>query len=510
MKQKILEACQTFSRCALQPIMFMAVTGTVIALSVILSIDFMPEFSKQIGAFIKVMMDSFMNNLSVIFCIGITAALAKKKKVDAAILGIIIFLMFIYSNNAWLSINNMLAEPGVSGLFGTGQAIVLGVQITDMGVFLGIILGCLGGYIHNKFSSIDFKPMFNAYGGARLAYIVSIPTIAGFAILMSYVWPVINNGLNAMSDIMSSSGAFGVFLYNFGNRFFIPTGLHHLFWMPFTYTSVGGTAEIAGSMYSGATNIWLAQMANSSNITELHESSRFLLFGLSKIFGTIGITLAFIKTAKPENKIRLKGLILPAAFVALMAGITEPFEFSFLFISPLLWIVHSVIDGISGVAAYIMGLQISGKSGIIDLITNNIVMPMSLTKIYLLIPLGIACIAAWYFAFKHLIIKFNIKTPGREEIDNIPAQNVGVLKENDFKRIKNFIEGLGGAQNIEVVNNCFTRLRIDVKDISLVDEDIINKSQNSGIVKKGKNVQIIIGLTVQKVREDMCEYLGIE
>lgn len=516
LKEKALEISQKFSRAALAPVMFLSITGTVIALSVLLQFKGLPSSVQVIGQFLKTMMDSMMNNLSIVFCIGLGTGLAKKKKVDAAILSIVVFLMFLASNNAWLTINGMLAEPGMAGLFGTGQTEVLGFQVTDMGVFLGMILGCLTGWIHNKFSDKEFIDIFRAYGGSRFAYTVSIPIIGILAIVITYIWPMINNCINATTNLMSTSGAFGVFLYGFGNRFLIPTGLHHLLWMPFTLSAVGGSAEVAGKIYEGATNIWYAQMANSGNLTALDESARFLTFGFSKMFGCIGIALAFIKTAKPENKAIVKGLVIPTLFVAVLAGITEPFEFAFLFISPLLWFVHSVLDGIFNAILYISGIRISACNGIIELITNNITISPILSKIFLLIPIGLAGIASWYFSFVFFIKKLDIKTPGREDSGEI---KLGSKKEksetnknniDEYERVKNIVEGLGGPDNIDTVNNCFTRLRIDVKDIDLVEDDIINKSQNSGIVKKGNNVQIIIGMKVQTVRENICEYLNIE
>lgn len=519
MKNKILEMCQTFSRCALQPVMFMSITGTVIALSVILNLDFMPDVFSQAGAFIKSMMDSFMNNLALIFCVGISSAMAKKKKADAAILGVLTFLMFMYANNAWLQTNDMLQEPGVQGLYGTGQAIVLGMQVTDMGVFLGLILGCLSGFIHNKFSKVEFIQMFSVYGGSRFAYAVMIPVVAVFAISVTYIWPFVNNAINELSTMIANSGAFGVFSYNFGNRFLIPTGLHHLFWMPFSYTPLGGSVEIADTVYSGATNIWIAQMANGASLAELHESSRFLFYGVSKMFAPIGIALAMIKTSKPENRARVKGLILPLTFVACIAGLTEPLEFSFLFISPMLWLAHSLLDALAGVVLYFSGISADLSGGIINTLANNMVVPMSLTKIYLLLPLGALFSTVWYLTFKTLIVKFDIKTPGREESEDIKLATKQDYKTREsgnekavynMENIKNIVEGLGGEKNIEVVNNCFTRLRIDVLDINEVNDEYINRTKNSGIVKKGKNVQIIIGMGVQKVKDDMCEYLGLE
>ena len=531
MKQKIMGAFQNFSRAIIQPIMFLSVTGTILALSVILKLDFMPSIVKSIGDFLyNLMMNGNMNQLSIIFCVGLSVALAKQKKADAALVGLMSYLLFIYANNAWLTITGTLAESSELGLIGTGQAMNLGVQTIDMGVFLGIILGCVSGYVFNKLSNIEFPDAVKVYGGSRLAFMAMIPVTIIMAIGLSYIWPVVNSIITAGADFMSRSGAFGVFIYGFLNRVLIPTGLHHLVYTPFVFSPLGGTATIAGQTASGAMQIWMTQLGNIGSITSLHESVRFMTFGFSKVFGCIGIALAFIKTAKPENKAKTKGIIIPALFLAIIAGITEPFEFSFLFISPLLWVIHSVFDGLFQALAYALGSRAVLLGGVIDLITSNLPVPIRLSKVYILIILGFIAIAVWYFTFTFFIKKLNIKTPGREDVGeevSLASRNIeeakiksqlnsiteekGVDKKgSDMGDIIDIINGLGGPDNIVAVNNCFTRLRVDVKDTSLVNDDTINKFKNSGIAKNGNNIQIIIGMKVQTVREDICKYLGID
>lgn len=522
MKDKLLEATQKFARAIIQPVMFLTITGTVLALSVILKLQFMPGAIKQCGDFLyNLMMNGYMGQLSVIFCVGLSVAFAKRKKADAAILGLIVFLLFIYANNAWLTLTGSLAKAGAMGLAGTGQTMTLGVQTIDMGVFLGIILGCVTGYVFNKLCDVEFPDIVRIYGGSRLVYLVMIPVVIVLAIVLSYVWPFVNSLISSTAGFMSRSGALGVFIYGFLNRILIPTGLHHLVYMPFLFSPLGGTATIGGKTVSGAMQIWMAQLGNINNIKTLDSSVRFMTFGFSKVFGCIGIALAFIKTAKPENKKVIKGVILPALFVAVMAGITEPFEFSFLFISPLLWVIHSVLDGLFQALAYVLGSRAVLYCGIIDLITSNLPVPIWMSKVYILIILGLIAIPVWYSIFTFLILKLDLKTPGREdsleEVALTGNANDAKVKANTSKEngtglgdVKDIVEGLGGANNIETVNNCFTRLRIEVKDMNLVNDDVINKFKNSGIVKKGKNVQIIIGMKVQTVCEDMKQYLHIE
>lgn len=506
LKEKLIAIGQRFSQAAVQPVMFLAIMGTALALAVIMQLHFMPAFIVFIGTLLKSMMDTMLNNLSIIFCVGLATAFAKRKKVDAAILSLITFLIFLGANNAWLTSQNMLAKAGPVGLFGTGQNMVLGFQVIDMNVFLGIILGCITGYIHNKFSNVEFNDMFRVYGGSRFAFMIMIPVTLILAIVLSYVWPVVNSGISAISSFMRNAGSFGVFLYAFGNRFLIPTGLHHLLWMPFCFTGIGGTAQIAGKTVQGAMNIFYAEMGNTASLTSIDSSIRFATFGFAKIFGNIGITLAFIKTAKPKYKKAVEGLIIPALFVSVVAGITEPFDFTFLFISPLLWFVHGIITGVSEMLLWILGSRTFAVYGLLDTIVSNSVIDPKLSKIYIFFIVGIIMAAVWYFTFVFIINKLDIKTPGRDEAfgDEI-SESDGTAKEikgsystEDAQKI---IDGLGGPENIISINNCFTRLRIEVKDIGKVEEEVIKQAPQKGIIIKGKNVQIIIGMKVESVKE---------
>ncbi len=520
------DAMQKFSRSAIVPIKYMAVMGLFLALAVILQMDFMPQIVQNFGMLIKSMMDIMLNNLALIFCVAIASSMAKKNKVEAGVLAAIVFLMFLAANNAWLSMTHMLAKEGAVGLYGTGQNLVLGIQVIDMNVFLGMILGPLTAYIFNKFGDKQFIDMFSIYGGPRLAFIIMIPIILVFAIAMCYIWPVINNVINSMSSFIVATGVFGVFLYGFGNRFLIPTGLHHLLWMPFCFTAVGGTAEIAGKVYTGAVNIFYAEMANVGTITQLDSSIRFAFFGFSKVFACIPIALAIIHCARKAQRDEVKGLVMPGALVGTVAGITEPLDFTYLFASPLLWFAHSVLAGFSEAMLWQFGIRTFVKDGLIDTFVVNSVFSPGLTKVYLFIVFGLVMAAIWYFTFVFLIKKLDLKTPGREVLATdagpimediqletetatptpTPAAIVSGKDDIDY-----LIDGLGGKDNIDVVANCFTRLRVDVKDLSKVDEEIIKKnSKQKGIVYSGNNVQIIIGMGVQPVRNEVDERLGFD
>lgn len=513
------DVMQKFSRSAIVPIKFMAVMGLFLAFSVILQLEFMPSVVQLFGGLIKSMMDIMLNNLALIFCVSITAALANKNKIEAAGLSLIVFLMFLAANNAWLELNGLLAEEGAVGLYGTGQNIVLGIQVVDMNVFLGMILGPLTAYIFNKFGNKKFIDMFSIYGGSRFAFMVMIPVVLVLAISMCYIWPVVSSWINSMSDFIVAAGFIGVFLYGFGNRFLIPTGLHHLLWMPFCFTAVGGTAVIGGEVYTGAVNIFYAEMANAGSITSLDPSIRFAFFGFSKVFACIPIALALIHSARKERREEVKGMVLPGAFVGTVAGITEPLDFTYLFASPLLWFAHSVLAGLSEALLWQLGIRTFVKDGVIDTIVSNSVFSPSVTNVVWFVLFGFIMGFIWYVTFVFLIKKFNLRTPGREEVIT-PEGTVILMSDEvesntlinqDIDEIEVIISGLGGAENIESVSNCFTRLRIDVKNLEKVDENKLKEhSLQKGVVYSGNNVQIIIGMGVQDVKDNVCERLGIE
>lgn len=523
MKVDVSGTMKRFSGAMIQPVMFLAVAGILLAVAAILRMAFMPALIVAVGDFLyNLLMNGFINNLAVVFCVGLTCALAKKGKTDAAVIGIVSFLVFINANNLWLQ--NMGALIQADTLYGTGQAMVLGVQVEDMGVFGAIIIGCLNGWIFNKLCNVKFPDAVRVYGGTRFAFLVCIAVAAVVGIAACYVWPAVAAALGALQGIIEGSGYVGLFIYGFLNRILIPTGLHHLVYMPFIYSSVGGTAEIAGHVYNGAAMIYMAETGNAGTLAAMDPSLKYMVFGFSKIFGSIGCVLAFINTAYPDRKADAKATLIPVCLTAVIAGITEPLEFMYLFVSPLLFVAHSILDGLFQVILVVAGYAMSCMS-FIDIVTGAIVFPMDITHWWIVIPVGLVAIAAWFIVFRTLILKLDLKTPGREdkghEID-IKSMNAKKAKEgqntkpaasNDiaqFGDVQDLIDGLGGPDNIVGALNCFTRLRVDLKDINLLNEDIINKYENKGIVRGKDNVQIIIGMKVQDVFEAFMQKLDRE
>ena len=512
MKEKFIKSASVFSKAIIQPVMFMAVTGIILSVCAILKLDMMPTFTKNVGDFIfNILSGGMIGQLSAIFCVGIATALAKPKyKTDAAILGIITFLIFLYANNSWLTITNRLAVAGEQGLYGTGQGMVFGVQVTDMGVFLGISLGVFVGWMVNKFGDIKLHKYLSPYSGTKSVYIIIVFATILFAIGLTYVWPIVNSVVEAVVKATTTAGSLGFFFYGFLNRLLLPLGLHHFLWMPIFYTPLGGTAEIAGQVYNGAFNIWLAELENVSQITTMHPSIGYLS-NFGSISLPIGIAFALWKTARPENRKKVASILIPTVVTAFLAGVTEPLEFLFLFLSPLLWLAHAVVYGFSLFITNLIGINIQFDTGI-NMFINSFAFPARLGHQYWIPVIFIVTAALEYFVFKKLIIKLNIPTLGREKDEDASDPVVdSIVSDSDSEfepQIQNIVAGLGGADNIENIINCYTRLRVDVKDESKVNIKILKeKVKASGIVDKGKHIQIIIGIGVEQEREKVEAYI---
>ena len=392
-----------------------------------------------------------------------------------------------------------------------------------MGVFLGIILGIVVALIHNRFIDTTFNNAFQVYGGARFVFIVLIPVLVVSAILLSFIWPVIQQGIDALGGIIQTTGNFGIFLYGSLERLLIPTGLHHLIYTPFLYTSLGGVAEVGGQVFEGARNIYFAEIADPA-IKVLSQSVIWDARGISKMFGLIGACLAMYQTAKPENKLKVKAILIPAVVTSFVAGVTEPIEFSFMFVAPVLFVIHSALSGLSMVALNVLGSRAIGPNGFIDFLLYNVPLGVEKTRWPIYIGVGIAFFFIYYFTFRFLISKLNLKTVGREDSgketklyskkeynEKKKTFSKGgvteVIPEDEFS--KEIVVGLGGAENIKTIDNCYTRLRLKLTDPAIVNEEYLKEvTQAKGVIRNGENVHVVYGLTVPKIREKLEKYLG--
>ena len=515
MKEKLLGGLEVFAKAMVQPLMYLSSAGILMVIGVLLTNDMLSamipflkwEPIQIFGDLIYNCVMVIINNLSVIFAIGIPAALAKKEKHKAALVGFMSYIMYLTASNTILTSLNQLAQPSeMLGLIGTGQATILGIQVVDTSIFGGIILGCITGYIFNRTSEKKFKGALQIYSGANFSFICMFFVAILFGVVMNFVWPIAQQGIAAIANVIKDTGTFGLFLYGFLERILVPTGLHHLIYTPFQFSDLGGVLQVGSDTVAGAYAIVMTEM--NLPVDRFSDSIYYMATGFTKMFGYIGIGAAFIHTARKENKKKVKAAVIPLVVTAVLASVTEPLDFMFVFCAPLLFVVHAAISGLFIALLKVFDVTAFCGGNLLASLIMNATVGVEKTHWPVMIILGIVQILVYFVVFSFLIKKFNYKTPGRE--DEETATNKEAPKQINLDTdVANIINGLGGKENINTVENCITRLRVNVKDESIVNEDIINKMPNSGIVRKGKDIQIIFGLHVPEVRRAVEDYLEI-
>ena len=465
------------------------------------------------------------DNLPLIFAVGVAIGMAKKEKEVSALSAVIAYFVMNTAINAMLTITGQILDNGEiaeSVLEGTITS-VCGIQALQMGVFGGIIVGLGVAALHNKFYRIQLPSALSFFGGTRFVPIISTIVYMFVGILLYFVWPVVQNGIYALGGLVTGSGYVGTLIFGLIKRALIPFGLHHVFYMPFWQTAVGGTMEVAGQMVQGGQNIFFAQLADSANIAHFSADATRYFSGefIFMIFGLPGAALAMYQCAKPEKKKAAGGLLLSAALACMATGITEPLEFSFLFVAPALFAVQVVLAGTAYMIAHMLniavGLTFSG--GLLDFFLFGILQGNAKTSWMRVIPVGIIYFFLYYFIFKFMIKKFNFKTPGREDDDTETklytkadvnarreAGQAGAAASEDAVS-EAITRGLGGKKNISDVDCCATRLRCTVKDASRVNDGILKATGASGVVHKGQGVQVIYGPNVTVIKSNLEDYL---
>ena len=448
------------------------------------------------------------DNLPLIFAMGVSIGMAKAEKAVAALSGA---LSFFVMHEAISSMLSLYGDTYTMHAGATDQ--ILGITSLQLGVFGGILVGLGVGYLHNRFYKIKLPEVLSFFGGTRAVPVICTIVYVGVGILMFFIWPPIQNLMYSIGGIVRASGYLGTFIYGVMERALIPFGLHHVFYLPFWQTSLGGTMEVAGKMINGAQNIFFAQLADPATTHFNVEATRFMAgkFPLM-IFGLPGAAFAIYRCARPEHRKVVGGLMISAALTSMLTGITEPLEFTFLFIAPGLYGIHCVFAGLAYMMMHVLkitvGLTFSG--GLIDLFFFGIMQGQEKTNWMMVIPLGIIYFIVYYFLFHFLILKFDIKTPGREEE---PAQEYEEEPEYEYREdfseelLAKIAAGLGGKKNIGDIDCCVTRLRCGLKDISLVDDAMIKETGSRGILKRGNSIQIIYGPYVTVLKSELEDYL---
>lgn len=469
------------------------------------------------------------DNLPLIFAIGVAIGMAKKEKEVSALSAVIAYFVMHTAINAMLEVTGWILPDGSIApdvLTGT-IASVSGIQSLQMGVFGGIIVGLGVAALHNRFYKIQLPNALSFFGGTRFVPIISTLVYMFVGILMYFIWPTVQSGIFVLGGLVSGSGYIGTLIFGLIKRALIPFGLHHVFYMPFWQTAVGGTMEVNGQLIEGGQNIFFAQLANVGSISHFSADATRYFSGefIFMIFGLPGAALAMYKNAKPEKKKQAGGLLLSASLACMFTGITEPIEFSFLFVAPVLFAVQVALAGTAYMIAHILniavGLTFSG--GLIDFFLFGILQGNEKTSWLLVVPVGLIYFALYYFIFNYLIQKFDFKTPGREDDD----QETKLYRRSDVDARKgsseagngqesvgdplsvSIVRGLGGKKNITDVDCCATRLRCTVADSSKVNDGILRSTGASGVVHKGNGVQVIYGPQVAVIKSNLEDYLEV-
>lgn len=543
MKDKIFGVLQRVGRSFMLPIAILPVAGLLLGLgSSFTNTTTIETYGLQwllgdktiLHALLVIMNavgSAIFDNLPLIFAVGVAIGMAKKEKEVSALSAVIAYFVMNVSINAMLKISGkILADGSIAKdvLDGTITS-VCGIQSLQMGVFGGIIVGLGVAALHNRFYKIELPNALSFFGGTRFVPIISTVAYLFVGILMYFIWPTVQNGIYALGGVVTGTGYFGTLLFGIIKRALIPFGLHHVFYMPFWQTAVGGTMEVAGHMVEGGQNIFFAQLADSANIAHFSADATRYFSGefIFMIFGLPGAALAMYKCAKPEKKKQAGSLLLSATLACMFTGITEPLEFSFLFVAPALFAVQVVLAGSAYMIAHILniavGLTFSG--GLLDFFLFGILQGNAKTSWLLVIPVGIVYFLLYYFIFSFLIKKFDFKTPGREDNDTETKlyTKADVNERKAAKDVKNSDEkagsvadelsqtisrGLGGKANISDVDCCATRLRITVIDPEKVNDALLKSTGASGVVHKGQGVQIIYGPRVTVIKSDLEDYLA--
>ncbi|ALV21486.1 alpha-glucoside-specific PTS transporter subunit IIBC [Carnobacterium antarcticum] len=512
---------QRFGGAMFGPVIFFIFSGIVVALaSVFTNPDIIGSIANEgtlwtnLWKIIEAGGWTVFNNMEVLFVIGLPIGLAKNAHARAAMESFVLYMTFnsfiaaiLETFGTSFGIDYSAEAGGQSGL-----KLIAGVKTLDTGVLGAIAIASLAIYLHNRFFEKKLPDFLGIFQGSALVGVIGFFVMLVVAFLTSWIWPNVQQGILSLQNVMVNSGNLGVFLYIFLEKALLPTGLHHFIYTPFQY----GPAVVEG----GTALYWiehLREFANSTvSLKQLFPEGGFALQGISNWFGIPGIALAFYSTAKPENRKKVLALLIPGVLTAVFAGITEPFDYTFLFIAPILFLVHALLAATMATTMYMFGVVGDMQGGVIELIAKNII-PMGANhwQTYtILIILGIIFAAIYFFIFRFLILKFDFKTPGRSETE----EEVELYTKKDYKNKKDktssegnayrdqaivYLEALGGSENIVDISNCATRLRITVADESKVRSDeAFTKGKAHGVVRNGKAFQVIVGLSVPQVREE--------
>lgn len=439
------------------------------------------------------------DNLPILFAVGVAIGMARTEKATAALSGIVAF--FVMHS----TIGSLITYTGRSHSFLTGATTeIVGITSLQMGVFGGIIVGLGVAALHNRFYKIELPRVFSFFGGTHFIPIISAITYVGIGILMFYIWPLIQILINNAGKLVLMSGYGGTFVYGLLERALIPFGLHHVFYMPFWQTAVGGRELVNGQLIEGAQNIFFAELA-SPDISHFSVAATRFMSGKFPLmmFGLPGAALAMYTCARPENKKAVGSLLLSAAISSAVTGITEPLEFAFLFVAPPLYVIHCAFAGLSYMLMHMLnvGIGMTFSGGFLDFFLFGILQGNTKTSWLHVIPVGILYFIVYFIVFRVMILKFNYQTPGHEKDNAAPVNNA----DNKSQQI---LDGLGGLENISDLSCCATRLRVTLHRPSKLNKEKLLATGAAAVVANGDGVQIVYGPEVTVIHARLQDYIA--
>ena len=528
MKDKIFGVLQRVGRSFMLPIALLPVAGLLLGIGSSFTNETMLAaygLNSVIhpGTLIYTILDvmsqtgsAVFNNLALLFAMGVAIGMARKEKEVAALSGAVAYIIMNTAIQAMIN-----AAGGVEAMPANSTTTMLGITTLQMGVFGGIVVGLGVAALHNKFYKIELPQVLAFFGGTRFVPIVSSIVYLVVGIAMFYIWPVVQSGIAALGALVLASGYAGTFIYGLLERALIPFGLHHVFYMPFWQTAVGGTAIIDGVTVTGAQNIFFAELASKSTTVFSVSATRFMAGKFPfMMFGLPGAALAMYHCAKPEKKKVAGGLLLSAALTAFLTGITEPLEFTFIFVALPMYAVHCVLAGLSFMLMHILnvGVGMTFSGGLIDLVLFGVMQGNAKTHWVWVVVVGAVYFVLYYIIFRFMISKFDYKTPGRDDAEEVKlytradvnarsAASGSTAPAGDDPVSALIVEGLGGTANLSDVDCCATRLRCTVKDAALVRQDVLKASGASGVICKGNGVQVVYGPKVAVIKAKLEDYL---
>ena len=528
MKDKIFGVLQRVGRSFMLPIALLPVAGLLLGIGssftneTMLAAYGLNSVIHQ-GTLIYTILDvmsrtgsAVFNNLALLFAMGVAIGMARKEKEVAALSGAVAYIIMNTAIQAMIN-----AAGGVDAMPANSTTSMLGITTLQMGVFGGIVVGLGVAALHNKFYKIELPQVLAFFGGTRFVPIISSIVYLIVGIAMFYVWPVVQNGISALGSLVLASGYAGTFIYGLLERALIPFGLHHVFYMPFWQTAVGGTAIIDGVTVTGAQNIFFAELASKSTTVFSVSATRFMAGKFPfMIFGLPGAALAMYQCAKPEKRKVAGGLLLSAALTSMLTGITEPLEFTFIFVALPMYAVHCVLAGLSYMFMHILnvGVGMTFSGGLIDMVLFGVMQGNAKTHWIWIVVVGVVYFVIYYLVFRFMITKFDYKTPGRDDAEEVKLYTRADVNARSAASGSNapagddpvsalIVEGLGGTDNLSDVDCCATRLRCTVKDAALVRQDVLKASGASGVICKGNGVQVVYGPKVAVIKAKLEDYL---